>query len=125
MPIVFLFSAIVSGISLVLLIYMIVTPIRSKQIDTTCLNKVASFLFYAMIVDFSLEALDFIHRIYESEESIGILGQLVSGKSFVSLIIVQLLIGMLLPLGAIAAVKSFSVPDELKKLVYFVSALLV
>lgn len=125
MPIVFLFSAIVSGISLVLLIYMIVTPIRSKQIDMTCLNKIASFLFYAMIVDFSLEALDFIHRIYESEESIGILGQLVSGKLFVSLIIVQLLIGMLIPLGAIAAAKSFSVPDELKKLVYFVSALLV
>jgi Ni/Fe-hydrogenase subunit HybB-like protein len=125
MPIVFLFSAIVSGIALVLLIYMTVTPLRSKEIDMRCLDKLASYLFYAMIVDFSLEILDFIHRIYESEESIEILARLVSGKLFVSLIVVQLLIGMLIPLGTIAAAKLFKVPDELRKLVYFVSALLV
>jgi formate-dependent nitrite reductase membrane component NrfD len=125
MPIVFLFSAIVSGIALVLLIYMVVTPIRSKEIDIKCLDKLASYLFYAMIVDFSLETLDFIHRIYESEESIKILAQLVSGKLFVSLVVVQLLIGMLMPLGAIAAVKLFKVPAELRKLIYFVAALLV
>ncbi|MFQ5605290.1 MAG: NrfD/PsrC family molybdoenzyme membrane anchor subunit [bacterium] len=125
MPIVFLFSAIVSGIALVLLIYMIVTPMRSKMVDMKCLDKLASYLFYAMIVDFSLEILDFIHRIYESEESIKILAQLVSGKLFVSLVVIQLLMGMLIPLGAIAAVKLFKTPDELKKLLYFVSALLV
>jgi Ni/Fe-hydrogenase subunit HybB-like protein len=125
MPIVFLFSAIVSGIALVLLIYMVVTPIRSKAVDIKCLDRLASFLFYAMIVDFSLETLDFIHRIYESEESIKILAALVSGKLFVSLIVIQLLIGMIVPLGAIAAVKLFRVPEELRKLVYFVSALLV
>ena len=125
MPIVFLFSAIVSGIALVLLIYMVMMPVRAKVIDIKCLDKLASFLFYAMIVDFSLETLDFIHRIYESEESIKILGALVMGKLFVSLVVIQLLIGMLIPLGAIAAVKIFRVPDELKKLIFFVSALLV
>ena len=52
-----------------------------------------------MIVDFSLEILDFLHRIYESEESIDILARLVSGKLFVSLIVIQLLLGMLIPLG--------------------------
>ena len=125
MPIVFLFSAIVSGIALVLLIYMIITPLRSKIIDMKCLEKLASFLFYAMIVDFSLEILDFIHLIYESEESIHILSELVSGKLFVSLIVVQLLIGMILPLGAIIAVKLFKSPHELKKLIYFVTAIFV
>lgn len=125
MPIVFLFSAIVSGIALVLLIYMVVTPLRGKEIDMVCLDKLASFLFYMMIIDFSLEALDFIHRIYESEESIKILAELVSGKLFVSLVVIQLLMGMIVPLGAIAMVKMFKVPDELKRLVYFLSALLV
>jgi Ni/Fe-hydrogenase subunit HybB-like protein len=125
MPIVFLFSAIVSGIALVLLIYMVVTPMRSKEIDMNCVDKLASFLFYAMIVDFSLEILDFIHRIYESEESIKILAELVSGKLFVSLIVVQLIIGMIIPLGLIAAVKAFRVPADLRKLLYFLSALLV
>jgi Ni/Fe-hydrogenase subunit HybB-like protein len=126
MPIVFLFSAIVSGISLVLLIYMVITPMRGQKIDMACIDKIASYMFYAMIVDFSLEALDFIHRIYESEESIKILAEMVSGKLFVSLVVVQLLIGMIIPLGAIALVKiSKRTPDELKRLIYFVAAMLV
>ncbi len=125
MPIVFLFSAIVSGIALILLIYMVVTPARSRQIDMNCLDTIAKYLFYAMIVDFSLEALDFIHRIYESEESIGILAELVSAKLFVSLIVIQVLLGMVIPLAAIASVMLFRVPAELRKLIYFVSALLV
>lgn len=125
MPIVFLFSAIVSGIALVLLIYMLVTPLRAGDVDMGCLDKLASYLFYAMIVDFSLEILDFVHRIYESEESIKILGQLVSGKLFISLVVVQLLMGMIIPLGAIAAVKLLKPPAELRKLTFFVSALLV
>ena len=125
MPIVFLFSAIVSGIALVLLIYMVITPLRNKEIDMQCLDKLASYLFYVMIIDFSLEILDFIHRSYEAEESIKILAELVSGKLFVSLIVIQLLIGMILPLGSIAAIKFFKIPAELRKSIYFVSALLV
>jgi Ni/Fe-hydrogenase subunit HybB-like protein len=125
MPIVFLFSAIVSGIALVLIIYMVVTPMRGKEIDMACLNKLASYLFYVMIIDFSLEALDFIHRIYESEESIRILSEMVTGKLFVSLIVIQLLIGMIVPLFAIAGVKLFKAPNELRKQIYFLSALLV
>ena len=82
-------------------------------------------MFYAMIVDFSLEALDFIHRIYESEESIKILSELVTGKLQVSLVVIQLLIGMIIPLIAIAIIKLSKFPAELRKLVYFVSALLV
>ena len=73
MPIVFLFSAIVSGIALLIVIYMIATPFRKKQIDMNCLDTMASYLFYVVIIDFSLEGLDFIHRLYESEESIEIL----------------------------------------------------
>ena len=125
MPIVFLFSAIVSGIALVLLIYMIVTPMRGKKIDMACLDKLASYLFYVMIIDFSLEILDFIHRSYEAEESIKILAELVSGRLFVSLIVIQLIIGMIIPLGSIASVKFFKVPDDLRKSIYFLSAILV
>jgi len=125
MPIVFLFSAIVSGIALVLIIYMIAMPLRNKPIQMDCLDKLASYLFYVMIVDFSLEALDFIHRIYESEESIKILSELVSGKLFVSLVVIQLLMGMLIPLASIAGTKIFKTPSELKKMVYFIAAILV
>ena len=125
MPIVFLFSAIVSGIALVLMLYMIITPLRKKQIDMVCLDKLASYLFYIMIIDFSLEILDFIHRVYESEESIKILASMVQNKLFSSLVIMQVIMGMIVPLFTIAGVKLFKVPGDLRKLLYFVSAILI
>jgi Ni/Fe-hydrogenase subunit HybB-like protein len=125
MPIVFLFSAIVSGIALVILLYMVVLPLRGEAIDMNCLEKMASFLFYAVIVDFSLECLDFIHRLYESEESIKILSQLVFNKLIISLLVMQVLLGMLAPLAIMVSVKLLRLNDELKKLLYFLSVLLI
>ncbi len=125
MPIVFLFSAIVSGIALVLLLYMIITPLRGEKIDIRCIDKISSFMFYAVIVDFSLELLDFIHRLYESEESIHILTELVVNKLFVSLGVIQVLLGMLLPLAILICIKLFRFNEELRTLLYFVSAILI
>ena len=125
MPVVFLFSAIVSGIAIVMLLYMIIMPLRGARIDMKCLDKVASFLFYAVIVDFSIEVLDFIHRLYESEESIKILSQLVSTKLFMSLVVLQVLLGMLIPLGIMVVIKIFRLHEELRKLLYFVSGVLI
>jgi Ni/Fe-hydrogenase subunit HybB-like protein len=128
MPIVFLFSAIVSGIALVILLYMIIYPLLGGMIDMKCVDKGMSFLFYAVIVDFSLEFVDFLHRIYQSEEEIKILGQLVMHKIFFSLVIVQVLMGMLFPLGLLAAIKIFKrfrETDELRRLLYFVSLILI
>lgn len=125
MPIVFLFSAIVSGIALVIMLYMIIIPMRDEKIDMNCLDKLASFLFYAVIVDFSLEILDFIHRLYESEESIKILIELVKDRLFVGLIVIQVLLGMLLPLGMMVIIKLFKINEELRKLLYFLAVVLI
>ncbi|MBI4539571.1 MAG: polysulfide reductase NrfD [Gemmatimonadetes bacterium] len=132
MPVVFLFSAIVSGIALVLVLYMISSLVRLKPLSMDCLNKLAVFLFYALVVDFSLEALDFLHRLYESEESIEILSQMIEGRLFISLIVLQVVLGTLIPLVLLATVSpalqkdGFArTSDELKRLVYLGSAVLV
>ena len=125
MPIVFLFSAIVSGISLVLILYYVATLVRRKAPDMACLDKLASFLLYALIVDVSLEVLDFIHRLYESEESIGILSELIFSRLFISLTIVQILIGTIGPLLLLAVSRFSQLPAELKRVTYFIAALLV
>jgi Ni/Fe-hydrogenase subunit HybB-like protein len=128
MPIVFLFSAIVSGIALVILLYMVIYPLMGGKIDMKCVDKGMSFLFYAVIVDFSLEFVDFIHRIYQSEEEIKILGELVMNKIFFSLVIVQVLMGMLFPLAILSAIKifrQFRESEELRKMLYFVSLILI
>jgi Ni/Fe-hydrogenase subunit HybB-like protein len=98
MPVVFLFSAIVSGIAAVLLIYTVVTKWRGEQPDMNCLDTVAKYLFYAFVVDFSLEMLDVLHRIYESEESFRSLDFMVHTRLFFSQIVLQILIGTLIPL---------------------------
>ncbi len=132
MPVVFLFSAIVSGIALVLIIYMLSSLLRWKPVDMRSADKLAAFLFYAMIVDISLELLDFIHRLYESEESIGILSQMIEGRLFKSLIVFQVVLGTAVPLillalasPALARESALRIPDELRRLVYLVSAILV
>ena len=37
---------------MVMLLYMIMVPLRGGKIDMKCLDKVASFLFYVVIVGF-------------------------------------------------------------------------
>lgn len=125
MPIVFLMSAIVSGIALVVVLYMLLVPGRGGKLDMKCLDTITSYLFYAVIVDFSLEFLDFIHRLYESEESIEILGSLLTGKLMISLVVIQILLGMIVPMILLVIVKSFNFEDDLRKLLYIVSAILI
>ncbi len=124
-PIVFLFSAIVSGIALVLLLYYISSLVRREEPAMDSLNKLASFLFYALIIDLSLETLDFIHRLYESEESITILSELIYTKLFLSLTILQILLGTIGPLLILAFALFSRLPDELKRVAYFIAALLI
>jgi Ni/Fe-hydrogenase subunit HybB-like protein len=130
-PIVFLFSAIVSGIALVMILYML-TGLARRSLEMACLDKLASFLFYALILDFSLEILDFVHRLYEAEESIKILSTLISSRLFLSLVVLQALTGTVLPLICLAFVSPafgrralVRFPEELRRLLYLGSAVLI
>jgi Ni/Fe-hydrogenase subunit HybB-like protein len=125
MPIVFLMSAIVSGIAMVILVYIVLNLVRGEKLDMQCLDKMGLFLFVAIIVDFALEGLDYIHRLYQSEESIKILGELVSVKLFNSLVILQVLLGMLVPLAVLVIARVRRLNEDLRKLLYFTSVLLI
>jgi Ni/Fe-hydrogenase subunit HybB-like protein len=125
MPIVFLMSAIVSGIALVIFLYMMLAAIRKEPVDMRCLDTITSYLFYAVIVDFSLEFLDFIHRLYQSEESVKILGKLITHKLFMSLFVLQILIGMFIPLGILVVAKWRKLNDDGRKLLYFTAVILI
>jgi Ni/Fe-hydrogenase subunit HybB-like protein len=125
MPIVFLMSAIVSGIAMVMLIYMVSSFVRREKPDMVCLDKAGLFLLVAIIVDSALEALDYVHRMYQSEESIKILGELVSAKLFTSLVLLQVLLGMVLPLLILVLVRSKRFRENMRKLLYFAAVLLI
>lgn len=125
MPVVFLFSAIVSGIALVLLLYQITTHLRWKPVNMPCLDTVGRYLLYALIVDFALESLDVIHRIYVAEESIDILSLMVTGKLFLTLVVLQILAGGLIPMILLASVLAFRVAEKNRRWIYFVTGILV
>jgi Ni/Fe-hydrogenase subunit HybB-like protein len=125
MPIVFLLSAIVSGIAMVMLVYIVLNLLRREKMDMRCLDTVGLFLLVAVIVDFAFEGLEYIHRVYQSEESIRILGELVSVRLFNSLVVVQVALGMVLPLLILSLVRSKRISAGLRTLMYFASALLL
>ncbi len=118
MPVIFLFSAMVSGIALVMFIYMVVSYLRKQKIDMNALDTIGKYLFYILIIDFTLESLDQIHRIYEADESFDILEILVHGKLFVTFFILQIGIGMLIPLAALAYLQFKKPSDKVRKIIY-------
>jgi Ni/Fe-hydrogenase subunit HybB-like protein len=124
MPVVFLFSAMVSGIALVLLMYMITAGFRRAAIDMRCLDTIAKYLFYTFVIDFSLEMLDLIHRIYESDESFRSLDFMVHTRLFMSQIVIQIFMGTLAPLALLAVTQLVQLSERVRKRIYALAATL-
>ena len=125
MPIIFLFSAMVSGISMVMLIYMVVSYIRTKNIEIKVLDAIGKYLFFVLILDFTLEGLDQVHRIYEAEESFETIKLLVEGKLYLTLFISQGLFGTIIPLCTLAFLQFYKGPIKLRKTIYFIAGILI
>jgi Ni/Fe-hydrogenase subunit HybB-like protein len=124
MPVVFIFSAMVSGIALVMLVYMVASRKRGTPIDMRCLDTIARYLLYAFIIDFSLEMLDLIHRIYESGESFKSLDFMVHTRLYVPHILVQIIFGTLLPILLLGLVQLVRLREGVRKGLYVVAGLL-
>jgi Ni/Fe-hydrogenase subunit HybB-like protein len=124
MPIVFLFSAIVSGIAAVMLVYMVTAWWRERRFDMACLDTVARYLFYAFVIDFSLEMLDLIHRIYEADESFRALDFMVHTRLYTSQVIVQILIGTLVPLVMLGTAQLVRLSESARQRIYAVAGVL-
>jgi Ni/Fe-hydrogenase subunit HybB-like protein len=118
MPVVFIFSAMVSGIAMVLLLYMGLNRLRGKTIDMRCVDTVAKYLFYAFIIDFSLEMLDLIHRIYESDESFRSLDFMVHSRLFLSQVVVQILLGTVAPILLLGLTQVSKLSEIARKRIY-------
>ena len=127
MPVVFIFSAMVSGVAAVMLIYMATTKLRRQVIDMRCVDTIAMYMFYIFIIDFSLEMLDLVHRIYEADESFRTLNFMVHTKLYFSQIVVQILLGTLVPLVLlfIVQVAKPNLTEMVRKRLYVISGTLI
>ena len=124
MPVVFIFSAMVSGIAAVMLLYMLLTWFRKETIDMRCVDTIARYLLYIFIIDFSLEMLDLIHRIYESDESFRSLDFMVHTKLYVSHIVVQIMLGTVTPIVLLGVTQILKLGEIARKRIYAVAGCL-
>jgi Ni/Fe-hydrogenase subunit HybB-like protein len=124
MPVVFIFSAMVSGIAMVLLLYMLLSRLRGKIIDMRCVDAVAKYLFYAFIIDFSLEMLDLIHRIYESDESFRSLDFMVHTRLFLSQVVIQIFLGTVTPILLLGLTQVSRLSEIARKRIYVLAGCL-
>jgi Ni/Fe-hydrogenase subunit HybB-like protein len=118
MPVVFIFSAMVSGIAAVMLLYMVTTKLRKQIIDMRCVDTIAMYMFYIFIIDFSLEMLDLVHRIYEADESFRSLNFMVHSKLFFSQIVLQMCLGTVVPLFLLFLTQVAKLSEIARKRVY-------
>ena len=118
MPVVFIFSAMVSGIAAVMLIYMLTSKLRRVPIDMRCVDTVARYLLYTFIIDFSLEMLDLIHRLYEADESLSALDFMVHTKLYFSQVVLQIFLGTLVPIGLLGLMQIKTFAEKTRKAIY-------
>ena len=127
MPIIFIMSAMVSGIALCVFNYMVLSWIRRKTVDMKCLDVMGMYLFYALVVDAAIEALDWIHRIYSAEEGFQVMQYMAREKLFYTLNLGQVAFGTLVPLILLGSLQLIRhrVPDLQRRRMYFASAALI
>ena len=118
MPIVFLFSAMVSGIAAVMVLYVVCSKLRKVAIDMRCLDTIARYLFYTFVIDFTLEMLDLVHRTYEADESFRSLDFMVHTRLWFSQVILQIMLGTLVPLAILAANQLWKFSEGARKAMY-------
>ena len=118
MPVVFIFSAMVSGIAAVMLLYMATTKLRGQKIDMRCVDAIAMYMFYIFIIDFSLEMLDLVHRVYEADESFRSLNFMVHTRLFFSQIVLQIFLGTLVPLILLFITQVVKLPEVARKRIF-------
>ncbi len=125
MPIIFLMSATVSGMALLILLYVIVSKIRKSPIDQACVHSLSLWLMGFLTINVILEGLEVFSMFYESEESWQIISQLITQKIWFSYIVVQFISGAIVPLVVLAGTEALGLSTNTRTAVRFVSAALV
>lgn len=90
MPAIFLVSAIVSGISIVIVLYVVTSRFRKTLIDRDCMKGLAYLLWGFLIFAVVLEFLEFANIVYKGREGVDTVMALVAGPLWFSVWVLQL-----------------------------------
>ena len=104
MPVIFLMSAAVSGIALLMVLYQVVSRLRARAPDQPCVSALARWLWFFLILTITLELLEIIVMAYERSESWLIISELLTTRLEFSYVTMQMIVGGLIPLILLAVV---------------------
>ena len=102
MPVVFLFSAVISGVALLIVLYVLSCRLRKVAVDLACLKGLAYVLWGFMMFTLVLEGLEFANVVYKAREGIETIMAYVKGPLVVPFFIVQFAIGAVTPIIVIS-----------------------
>jgi len=124
MPVIFLFSAMVSGVAMIVVLYQTLARFGGKKIDGKCVQSLAGWLWLFTIVTVSLEMLEITNLAYERSEEWSVIAPLLGTKLAFSFIVVQLVFGSLVPillLGIVVLMRRY-LTDPLRNTIAFVAS---
>src|ERR1022692_3904141 len=87
MPIIFILSAVVSGVAALTLIYVVSSKVRKAAIDENCVKGLARVLWAFLIVTLVIEALEYAEMLYRRIEGVEMVKHLIAGPINVGLAI--------------------------------------
>ncbi len=125
MFIIFLVSAIVSGIAVLIFLYQFVTWTRKIPADQNVINTMARFLWGFMIIAVTLELMEVLSLAYEQTEEWAILKDLITGHLWITYVLLQLLLCSLGPFLMLSVSVLFKIPVRLANLLIFSSSVLL
>lgn len=126
MFVIFIFSAIVSGIAVLIFHYMIVARINGWKLDQPCVRSLTRYLWGFMIVAVALELLEVLSISYKQTEEWEILGTLIREKLFIPYVVLQYLTFSLIPFLLLGVNSLFNLRDRLANaMVWTASAMLL
>jgi len=98
MPPIFLFSAIISGTALLIVLYVIACKLRKVTIDLPCVKGMAYALWGFMLFTLLLEGVEFASLVYRGREGIEVIMEYIRGPLIIPFFMIQIGLGSLLPL---------------------------
>ncbi|MBI5093676.1 MAG: polysulfide reductase NrfD [Candidatus Hydrogenedentes bacterium] len=127
MPIIFLFSAVTSGIAMIIILYQSLMRLSGQKIIGECVQSLSRWLWLFTIMTVTLEMLEIISLAYKKGEEWLVIGPLLGTKLAFPFIAVQVVFGSLIPIVLLAIVvlmKPF-LTNPLRNTIAFVASLIL
>jgi Ni/Fe-hydrogenase subunit HybB-like protein len=127
MPVIFLLSAAVSGIALLVILYQVTSRLQRRPIHGETVQGLVRWLWFFLIITVTLELLEIIMLAYEHSEEWAIISPLLTTRLQFSFISVQMIVGSLIPfiLLAIIVLMNRYLHERLRNTLAFAASLLL